>query len=291
MASLVQVCRRDRPDVLVAHGFSDHLWGRYAGLWAGVPHLVHVEHNSKERYTRWRLAQSRWLAQRTAAIVGCSEGVKATLLALGFPSHKVYAISNGIVLHPFAAAPERPYLQRAPGVVMTARFARQKDHATLLRAVALLRDRGLRPAVWLAGGGSARYQRRAQQLCDELRLNDQVHFLGLHRDVPNLLMGQQIFVLSSHYEGMPLSLVEAMAAGCAVVGSAVPGVQEVIQDGVNGRLFAHEDPEALAQVIQTLLERPEQAGKMADQARATALDAYSQDRMVSGYERLLLSLR
>jgi glycosyltransferase involved in cell wall biosynthesis len=124
-----------------------------------------------------------------------------------------------------------------------------------------------------------------------LRLNEQVHFLGLHRDVPNLLMGQQIFVLSSHYEGMPLSLVEAMAAGCAVVGSAVPGVQEVIQDGVNGRLFAHQDPAALAQVIQTLLERPEQAGKMADQARATALDAYSQDRMVSGYERLLLSLR
>lgn len=291
MASLVQLCRRHRPDVLVAHGFSEHLWGRYAGLWAGVPHLVHVEHNSKERYTRWRLAQSRWLAQRTAAIVGCSEGVKASLLALGFPPHKVCAISNGIVLHPYAAAADRPYRDRTPDLVMTARFARQKDHATLLRAVALLRDRGLRPEVWLAGGGSARYQRRAQQLCDELGLNEQVHFLGSHRDVPNLLMSQQIFVLSSHYEGMPLSLVEAMAAGCAVVGSAVPGVQEVIEDGVNGRLFAHQDPADLAQVIQALLEHPEQAEKMAAQARATAWEAYSQDRMVSGYERLLLSLR
>lgn len=74
---LVRVCRRFKPDVLVAHGFSEHLWGRYAGLWAKVPALVHVEHNSRERYSWWRLAQAKWLAQRTAAIIGCSEGVKS----------------------------------------------------------------------------------------------------------------------------------------------------------------------------------------------------------------------
>ena len=78
--SLVKVCREFRPDVLVAHGFSEHLWGRYAGLLAKVPHLVHVEHNTRERYTAWRLAQTRWLARRTDRIVGCSEGVRLRLL-------------------------------------------------------------------------------------------------------------------------------------------------------------------------------------------------------------------
>ena len=78
--ALVQVCREFRPDVLIAHGFSEHLWGRYAGLLAKVPHLVHVEHNTRERYTAWRLQQTRWLAQRTDRIVGCSEGVRQRLL-------------------------------------------------------------------------------------------------------------------------------------------------------------------------------------------------------------------
>ena len=84
--SLVKVCREFRPDVLVAHGFSEHLWGRYAGLLARVPHLVHVEHNTRERYTAWRRAQTRWLARRSARIVGCSEGVRLRLLEMGMPS-------------------------------------------------------------------------------------------------------------------------------------------------------------------------------------------------------------
>src|SRR5262245_32089457 len=81
--SLVKTCEEFKPDVLIAHGFSEHLWGRYAGLLAKVPHLVHVEHNTRERYTAWRLRQTRWLARRTARIVGCSEGVKDVLLAMG----------------------------------------------------------------------------------------------------------------------------------------------------------------------------------------------------------------
>ena len=89
--SLVRVIREFRPDVLIAHGFSEHLWGRYAGLLAKVPHLVHVEHNTRERYTAWRLRQTRWLAQRTDRIVGCSEGVRLQLLAMGMPPERTIA--------------------------------------------------------------------------------------------------------------------------------------------------------------------------------------------------------
>ena len=141
-----RLCREFRPDVLVAHGFSEHLWGRYAGLLAKVPHLVHVEHNTRERYTAWRLAQTRWLARRTDRIVGCSEGVRLRLLEMGMPPERTIAIPNGIRLAPFADADAHPFAQRIPGIVMVARFSKQKDHATLIRAVALLRDRGLHAA-------------------------------------------------------------------------------------------------------------------------------------------------
>jgi glycosyltransferase involved in cell wall biosynthesis len=276
--------------VLVAHGFSEHLWGRYAGLLAKVPLMVHVEHNSRERYTRWRLSQAHWLARRTARIVGCSEGVRQRLLELGFPAERTVAIPNGIRLEPFAEADAVDFSQRVPGVVMSARFARQKDHATLLHAVAQLRQRGLQPPVLLAGGGKASYRRQAQALCRELGLQDQVRFLGFCDHVPRLLMTHRICVLSTHYEGMPLSLVEGMAAGCAVVGSAVTGVKEVLDDGANGRLVPHADPTALAGALEELLRDSSLAARLGAAARSTALERHSLQLMTQRYEDLFVAL-
>lgn len=288
--ALVRVCREFRPDVLVAHGYSEHLWGRYAGLLAGVPHLVHVEHNTRERYTRWRLAQTRWLARRSERIVGCSDGVRAALLALGMPPGRTIAIPNGIRLQPFADADARPFAARIPGIVMVARFSKQKDHATLLRAVALLAARGLHVPVQLPGGGKALHRKPLQALAAQLGIAKLVQFPGVVRDVPQRLMAHQICVLSTHYEGMPLALLEGMAAGCAVVGSAVPGVREVITNGVDGLLVPEGDAEALADALERLLRNPADAARMAAQARQTALARHGRELMQQRYEDLFLAL-
>jgi glycosyltransferase involved in cell wall biosynthesis len=288
--ALVRVCRRFRPDILVAHGFPEHILGRHAGRIAGVRHLVQVEHNSRERYTAWRRWQARWLDRYTARIVGCGEGVRRRLLEMGAPPDRTITINNGINLVPFAGAAAHPFEQRAAQILMVSRFARQKDHLTLIRAMALLRERGLRPPLLLAGGGKQGHRRRAERLTAELGLQDQVQFLGLVRDVPQRLMASRVAVLSTHYEGMPLALVEGMAAGCAVVGSAVPGVQEILRDGVNGRLVAHQDPRSLADALEGLLRDPALAARLAQQARQDALDAYSLERMNRDYEALFCSL-
>jgi len=286
--SLLKLCRQFRPDVLVAHGFSEHLWGRYAGLLAKVPHLIHVEHNTRERYTPWRLRQARWLSQRTSRIVGCSEGVRLRLLEMGMPPDRTIAIPNGIDLQPYAEAQTLPFESREAGIVMTARFAKQKDHATLVRALGLLQERGLRAPLLFAGGGKAAHRQPIETLVEQLGLNDQVQFLGLCRDVPALLMRHRIFVLSTHYEGMPLALIEGMAAGCAVVGSAVPGVREVLADGVDGCLVAPGDPVALANALETLLTQPEQAARLGAAARVAAVARYSRELMNQRYEDLFL---
>lgn len=288
--ALVRLCKRWQPDVLVAHGFSEHLWGRYAGLLARVPHLVHVEHNTRERYTAWRLRQSRWLAQRTDRIVGCSEGVRLRLLEMGMPEAHTIAIPNGIRLEPFADAVAHPLAARVPGIVMVARFSKQKDHATLVRAVALLRERGLQPPLLFAGAGKPAHRDPVERLAAELGLGDQVRFLGLCRNVPELLMGHQLCVLSTHYEGMPLALIEGMAAGCAVIGSAVPGVREVIREGEDGRLVAESDPVALADALEALLRAPDEAARLGAAARRAAVERYSRELMNARYEALFLSL-
>lgn len=288
--ALVRVCRRFAPQILVAHGFSEHLWGRYAGLIAGVPHLVQVEHNSRERYTPWRLAQARWLARRTERLIGVSEGVAARLRELGFPAERIAAIGNGIALEPYADADLHPYAQRPPALLMSARFARQKDHATLVRALALLRERGLAPPLLLAGGGSERHRKNTLRLVQALGVADQVQWLGHRADMPQLLMNTPICVLSTHYEGMPLALVEGMAAGCAVVGSAVPGVRELITHQQTGLLVPEQDPPALADALERLLRDPAAAARLAAAARQQALAEHGRERMLQRYDELLRSL-
>jgi glycosyltransferase involved in cell wall biosynthesis len=288
---LARVCREFQPDVLVVHGFSEHLWGRYAGLLANVPALVHVEHNSRERYTAWRLAQTRWLARRTQRIVGCSEGVRLRLLEMGMPAERTVAIPNGIRLEPFADAAAQPLAVREPGIVMVARFSKQKNHRTLLQALALLRERGLRPPLLLVGGGKDLHRRPLERLAAELGLDDgQVQFLGVRRDVPALLMGHRLCVLSTHYEGMPLALLEGMAAGCAVIGSAVPGVREVIRHGGDGWLVPESDAAALADAIERVLGDLPMAQALADRARQRASEDFSRELMNRRYEALCLEL-
>lgn len=283
---LVRQCHRFRPDLLVAHGFSEHLWGRYAALLARVPVLVHVEHNSRERYSWWRNAQMLWLAKRTQAIVGVSEGVRSALLARGVDPMRTLAIPNGVRLEAYADADRHPFVERQPGIVMVARFSGQKDHASLLRALALLRARGFRPPLLLAGGGKRSALLQAERLCRSLGLQEQVQFLGNCSDVPGLLMAHQVCVLSTHYEGMPLALIEGMAAGCAVVASAVPGVQEVVAHQRNGLLVPPADPAALADALQQLLTAPGHAAALARQARADAAERYGLAQMRARYEAL-----
>ena len=122
-----------------------------------------------------------------------------------------------------------------------------------------------------------------------LGIADHVHFLGVIRNVPELLMQNQIAVLNTHYEGMPLALIEGMAAGCAVIGSDVPGVRELIRDRIDGRLVPN-DASAWADALQELLENSEKAAPMARAGQQRAFSDFSRERMNADYEALCLSL-
>ena len=286
--ALQRLCLEQRPDVLVAHGFPEHLLGRWAGLWARVPKLVQVEHNTRERYSRWRLWQASWLSRHSAKLVGVSEGVRQQLVALGMPPALTMAIPNGIALDRFAEP--LPFGQREVALVMSARFARQKDHLTLIRALGLLKDRGLTPMLHLAGAGKASYRQAAEAEVARLGLGEQVRFLGHHAAMPALLMSTQICVLATHWEGMPLALVEGMAAGCACVASLVPGVEGLLDAGVTGLLVPEADAPALADALERLLRDPALAARLGAAARVRAIAEHGVALMTQRYEALFLSL-
>lgn len=291
LSSLWWQLRQIRPALMVAHGFPEHLLGRWAAKWAGVGVRVQVEHNSRERYTRFRRWQARRLAASTAAFVGVSEGVKTVLIEQGLPAGRAFAIPNGIDMRRFQVHPSKPADQRLPQIVMSARFARQKDHLNLVEALALLRDvHHLQPVLMLAGGGSDAHRQAVEHRVAQRGLQSQVQFLGHVTGLPALLAESRLFVLSSRWEGMPLALVEAMAAGCACVATDVPGVRDVFVDGEQGVLVPPSDPAALAAALASLLADGARAAALGQAAREHALVAYDLRLMRSRYEALFQRL-
>ena len=272
--ALRRLCLQWKPDVLVAHGFSEHLWGRYAALLAGVPCIVQIEHNVRERYGRWRLWQSLWLAHRTDRIVGVSRAVEDVLVRLGHPPERCMTIHNGIELSRWTKG--QPWAQREAAIVMPARFARQKDHRTLIEALVPLKALGHRPTVYFAGEGKASWRKEAEQLAAQLGVQDQVQCLGHVQDLPALLGRVKLCVLSTHYEGLGLGLIEGMASGCCGVGTDVEGVREIITHGHNGLLVPHADAPALARTLAELL---------GDDARTQALAAVGQAHVHAAFDR------
>ena len=120
-----------------------------------------------------------------------------------------------------------------------------------------------------------------------LGLQEQVHFLGNVADLPQRLAATQIFVLSTRWEGMPLALVEAMAAGCACIGTDVVGVREVIENGRTGLLVPPGDAGALADAIARLLQNWPLAEYLGHAARQRALSTYGREHMWLRYRALL----
>ena len=286
--ALRRLCLEWKPDVLVAHGFSEHLWGRYAALLAGVPCIVQIEHNVRERYGRWRLWQALWLAQRTDRIVGVSHAVEDVLVRLGHPPERCITIHNGIELSRWNQG--QPWGQREAAIVMPARFARQKDHRTLIEALVPLKALGHRPTVYLAGGGKASWRREAEQLAARLGVQDQVQCLGHVQDLPALLGRVKLCVLSTHYEGLGLGLIEGMASGCCGVGTDVEGVREIIQHGENGLLVPHADAQALARTLAQLLSDDARAQALASIGQAHVQQVFDRRRMRQQYLELFAAL-
>lgn len=168
-------------------------------------------------------------------------------------------------------------------VVHVGRFVGYKNHSLLLQAFARLRFK--QPVyLWLVGGGEL--LESMQQLARELGVAERVRFWGVRSDVPALLNAADIFTLPSRYEGNPLSVMEAMAAGLPVVATAVGGVPELVEEGVSGFLTPNEDVEALTAALQRLVDNAELRRQMGEAALRRARERFDVRHTVRAYEAL-----
>jgi glycosyltransferase involved in cell wall biosynthesis len=230
-----------------------------------------------------RRAIVRFFLDRASCVVVVSERWCAWMHRVT-RNPRVVSIANPVALPAMGAVAREPAL-----VAFAGRCSEAKGVFDLLEAASALRARHPQLCLELAGDGDlAAVQRRAH----ELGIGDKVSLLGWigGRRKENLFARASIFVLPSHAEGMPVSLLEAMAAGCAVIVSAVGGVPDVIVDGFNGLLVPAGDTRALGEAIERLIADPALAAQMGRAARATIASRFTPERSLARLEQVYAGL-
>jgi glycosyltransferase involved in cell wall biosynthesis len=172
--------------------------------------------------------------------------------------------------------------------VCVGRFAPQKNHALLLKAFALGPASNSNAHLVLVGAGALQGQLEAQ--AKNLGLARQAHFLGLRTDIPDVLGAMDVFVLSSDYEGNPLSVMEAMASGLPIVSTAVGGVPDLFESGKEGLFVQPVDALGLGMAMVSLLRNREARQSLGKAAAQRAREKFDVSTMVQAYETLYESL-
>jgi glycosyltransferase involved in cell wall biosynthesis len=303
---MIWLLRRERPRLVHTHAAKAGALGRVAAVLAfrsrRRPALVHTYHgHSLSGYFSSRrnalfLRIERSLAKRTERLIAVSAEVRDELVEMGVaPPEKFLVVADGFDLSPFQLDGSERARRRAalrgelgidPGarvVTLVARLVPIKRVDRFLRVARRLA--GLPDVVFLVvGDGELRDRLRDS---DEARaLDGRLVWAGLRRDIPDVYYASDVVTLTSDNEGTPVSLIEAHAAGLAVVGTRVGGIGSVVGDGETGWLVPPDDEAGFAARVQELLEDPAQAEAMGTRGRERIVAAFALDRLVADIDRL-----
>jgi len=308
LRQLIKLLRKLRLQVLHTHSSKTGILGRVAGRISRVPVVVHTVHGfafpfAESRATRAIYYAVEYIGGRLcdALIVLNEADRKFAVERLRLGPEKVHLIPNGIDVSRFVdlTATQRQAARRdlfpddgddLVWIGMVGRLWRQKNPECLVHATVELHRRGCRRfRVVMIGDGDLRGELEA--LIEDHRVGETVRLLGWREDVPNLLGALDIFVLPSRWEGLPLAIIEAMAAGLPVVASDIPGNRDLVEEGVDGYLFGDDDAIGLADRLQALIANRGQARAMGARGRVKARQEYClqkrTDRIDTLYQQLL----
>jgi glycosyltransferase involved in cell wall biosynthesis len=290
-----------RPDVVHSHMNHANLLARVVRLISPTPVVIGTLHalnmaGVEVNHTRWfelahRLTDS--LSEATTAI--CHAAADYYRQCRAVPDGKMLVVPNAVDTTAYAFNLEaRNRLRREMGLddqfvwIAVGRMELAKAYPTLLHAFARL-DRGSAGTLLICGSGSL--HEKLVELAQSLGIAQSVRFLGLRKDIPDLLSAADAFTLSSDSEGLPLVLLQAAAAGLPIIATDVGGNGEIVIDGSNGRLVPAGDPERYAMAMREIQSQPvEQRRKLGDAGRRRVESMFRTDRVVDRWENLYAEL-
>lgn len=294
LVRLVRIVRAWKPDVVHSHMVHANLMARALRLLVSVPVLVSTIHNVYEggpglmaayRLTNGLVDQMTIISEAAAGRFVGERIVPArllTVIANGVDTERMRNVppGTGDMLRSSFGATAAEFVWLAVG-----RFEIAKDYPNLLRAFA--RVRAARPDAVLVIVGQGSLHGEAEALTAELGLRDAVRFLGARNDVPAVMSAADGYVMSSAWEGMPMVLLEAAAAGLPIVATAVGGNGEVVREGESGFLVPARDPAALGAGMLRLMALPEgERRALGERGREHVRANYGLHRVAERWERV-----
>jgi L-malate glycosyltransferase len=295
LVRLTRFMRRERIDVVHNYLLRANLVGTLAARAAGIPVTLTSKRGCHERHGL-ELASAR-LSNRLADCVTTNANAVRTFVHdnEGCPLEKMVVIPSGIDTDHFAPLPLNDAKERLglpadrPTVGIVTRNRVRKGVEEFVRAMAAVRER--LPDASAVVVGELSLDDGLSGLVHTLGLDGHLHVLGPRSDMPEVLSAFDLFVLSSHDEGMSNAILEAMAMQKPVVATDVGGTSEVVQHGRTGLLVPPKDPAALAQAISQILAAPqESAAAMGARGRAVVVERFSARAMVRQMEDLYTHL-
>lgn len=301
MSQLGWIVRKRNIDVVSAHHYMCFFYSFPAARLLNRRRLFYTEHSVPEvlRISGGHARACAFLFRETDGVIGVSKEITDAFREK-FPASplKFLSMPNSVDLARFAGADGRERVREElsllPGhfvIGTVANFKRVKNHACLIRAFAVLSEKHPEARLVLAGRGDPEDPENTEQevgrLIGDLGLREKVVVAGYRNDVANLLRSFDVFCLPSFSEGLPMSLLEAMAARLPVVGSNVRGIREVIQPMQTGLLFPSNDDARLAECLQTLAEDARLRLRLADDGHGYVSEKHGLRQWVAAYERLL----
>ena len=306
---LFRIMRRERPDIVHTHMAKAGTLGRLAATFAGVPVRIHTFHGHvfqgyfRSFTTRWFLAIERFLAKRSDCLVAVSDHVRQVIchryrLASG---ERVRVIPVGLHLAPFLelngkSGTLREELGLSPDVQLVGivgRLVPVKNHAFFLQAAEALVQKNKNLHFVIVGGGEEEDALRRR--VKERGLFRFVSFLGWRKELAEIYADLDLVVLTSLNEGTPVSLIEAMASGKAVVAARVGGVPDVVQDGVTGYTVSPGELGTFTERIERLLNDRLLREEMGRAGRRWVTEHFSKQKLLRNirglYEELLTQKR
>lgn len=288
LVTVFRLLRKLRPDIVHTYLFSGNTYGRVAAILAGTPAIIASERNEpklgKDKSISMVLID-RLLALFSAGII-CNSRKAFSHLTQQY-ARKVFFVPNGIDCVPGAEVPQRRSRRSAaPKIIGTiGRLWPQKNHRLFLDvAKEIIKTEKRAVEFLLVGDGPLRDE--LQTYCRSLGIEQQVRFTGERADIPGLLQSMDIFVMTSLYEGMSNTIMEAMLSGLPVVATDVGGNSELVVNNETGYLVPLKDTGAMAAAVLNLIHDGEKREKMGESGRKRIVSEFGTEKMVKETEKI-----
>lgn len=271
-----------KPDLVHLHSSKAALLGRIASYLCAIPAVVtihgwpFVHPQSKVSKTLYFILERSMVALTAKFIMVSQVDYDIAHQQLAVQMQQLELIHNGIEYDQSFATGKSDTINQQCSMICVARFETQKDHRTLL--LALQQIKNLPWSLKLVGSGPLLEE--TKKLAGQLSVSEKVEFLGERSDVASLLKQADLFVLLSHWESLPISIIEAMRAGLPVIASKVGGVAELVDDAISGRLVAAGDISEAAAALRSLITDPALRRSMSKASTAKFLQNFTADLML-----------